>query len=138
MTLATLANLQTRFGDQVLLLLADRDNDGVIDAGVVEAQLQDADAEIVSLISGAVVIDMANPPLNLVRIACEIAIYKLYGANPPEDTRKRYDDCVKFLGLVARKERTLDGGALAPTAPSIAAVAAATESTPRRFSRDLS
>lgn len=137
MTLAVLANLQARYGDQVLILLADRDNDGVIDAGVVEAHLQDADAEIVSLISGGAVIDTANPPLNLVRIACVVTLYKLYGAQAPEDVRKQYDDAVKFLRLVAKGEASLDGGALTPTAPSANPRPAASESTPRRFTRSL-
>ena len=78
MTFATATDLEARFGSAELLQLADRENVGVVDAAVVEAHLQDADAEIVALIAGAVSIDAANPPLNLKRLACDIARYKLH------------------------------------------------------------
>lgn len=139
MTFAAVSDLRKRFGDQELLLLADRDNDGVLDAGVVEAHLQDADAEIVGLISQAVTIDPANVPLNLIRLACDIARYRLYGANPTEDVRSRYKDAVAQLRLIAQGLATLDGGAIAPTEPAenTSPRAAATEPGSRIFNRGL-
>lgn len=126
MTFASAQDLADRYGEQELLLVADRDNDGVMDAGVVAAALQDADAEIVSFIGQAVRIDPAKVPLNLKRLACDIARYRLYGASPTEDVRKRYDDAVSFLKRVAAGAATLDGGASAPaeaqTPPKPAAV----------------
>src|SRR5438874_1450997 len=115
MTFAALADLTARFGEQELLLLADRDNTGAVDPGVVEAHLQDADAEIVSLLAGAVAIDPLNVPLNLKRLACDIARYRLYGASVPEDVRDRYKDAVLQLQAIAAGKATLDGGAASPT-----------------------
>lgn len=135
MTFATVQDLQTRYGADELLMLADRDNDGVLDAGVVEAMLQDADAEIVSYIGQAVRIDPANVPLNLKRIACEIARYRLYGANPIEDARKRYEDAILFLKRVAEGKATLDGGDAAPTSTAPPSFAAATAPGERVFRR---
>ncbi len=139
MTFATLSDLQARFGDREIKLLADRDNDGVIDAGVVESALEDADAEIVSLIGQAVSIDTANLPRNLVRLACEIARFRLYGANVGEEVRKRYEDAVRQLRLIATGQATLDGGAAAPAEAANQAPlkAAATEPGSRVFRRGL-
>lgn len=139
MTFATVSDLQSRFGQLELLLLADRDNTGTIDPGVVEACLQDADAEIVSLIGKAVTIDQANVPLNLVRLACDIARYRLYGAGPTEDVRKRYEDAVKMLIRVANGDATLDGGPGAPTEAAVqtSPMAAATAPGSRIFTRGL-
>jgi phage gp36-like protein len=137
MTFATVADLTARFGAQELLLLADRDNTGAIDAGVVEAHLQDADAEIISLLAGSATIDTSNPPLNLKRLACDIARYRLHGQNVPEDVRTRYEDAVKFLRLVAAGGANLDGGAAAPTETTAPIRAAASEPGTRIFTRGL-
>lgn len=137
MTFASTSDMQTRYGDPEILLLADRDGDGVIDAGVVEAHLQDADAEIISELAGSVAIDTANPPLNLKRLACDIARYRLYGANPPDAVRKNYEDALKFLRLVRGGLASLDGGALTPQEPVAPPRPAATDPGTRIFKRGL-
>lgn len=137
MTFASVSDMQTRYGAQELLLLGDRDGSGALDAGVVEAHLQDADAEIVSELAGSVVIDTVNPPLNLKRLACDIARYRLYGANPPEAVRSNYKDAIAFLQRVRSGQASLDGGALTPQAPVAPPRAAATTSDERIFRRGL-
>lgn len=137
MTFASVDDLRLRYGDQELRLLADRDGDGVLDVGVVEAHLQDADAEIISELAGSVTIDPANPPLNLKRLACQIARYRLYGANPPEAPRKDYEDTLKFLRLVRDGKANLDGGASAPIKIPPSPRAAATAPGSRIFRRGL-
>lgn len=138
MTFAAIQDLQNRFGDQELRQLADRGGVGLLEAEVLAAVLADADAEIISLVAGGAIIDPANVPTNLVRIACDIARYRLYSNGaPPEDVRKRYDDAVKFLGLVRKGEAGLDGGAVTPTAPQASPKAAATCPGSRIFRRGL-
>ncbi|MCX7586544.1 gp436 family protein [Phenylobacterium sp. 58.2.17] len=137
MTFASVDDLRLRYGDQELLLLADRDRDGVIDADVVEAHLEDADAEIISELAGTVTIDPASPPLNLKRLACQIARYRLYGANPPEAPRKDYEDTLKFLRRVRAGEANLDGGAAAPIEIPPSPRAAAVTPGSRIFNRGL-
>lgn len=137
MTFASVADLQLRYGDRELMLLADRDGDGVLDVGVVEAHLQDADAEIVSELAGTVNIDPDSPPLNLKRLACQIARYRLYGPNPPEAPRKDYEDTLKFLRLVREGKANLDGGANAPIEIPPSPRAAAVTPGSRIFNRGL-
>ena len=137
MTFASVDDLRVRYGDQELTLLADRDGDGVVDAGVVEAHLEDADAEIISELAGAVTIDPANPPLNLKRLACQIARYRLYGANPPEAPRKDYEDTLRFLRLVRDGKASLDGGAASPIEIPQSPRAAAVVPGSRIFRRGL-
>lgn len=137
MTIATLPYLVDRFGSRLLLQLADRDNTGQIDEGVVEAALQEADGEIVGLLNGVVAIDAANPPIVLKAKAADIALYKLYSTSAPEDVRTRYEDALKFLRAVAKKEASLDGGAAAPTVTTQPLQAAASETPPRLFKRGL-
>lgn len=137
MTFATPADLASRYGDQELLLLADRDGDGVVDAGVVESHLADTDAEIVGLLAGSVRIDPTAVPLNLTRLACDICRYRLHGANPTDDVRARYKDAVDFLRRVAEGKASLDGGAAAPTQAQASPRPAASIVRPRLFSRDL-
>lgn len=137
MTFATVQDLVTRYGVQEITLLADRDGDQVIDPGVVEAVLADADAELVSELAGAVAINPAAPSRNLVRLSCQIARYRLYGANPPEAARDDYLDAIKFLRRVKAGEASLDGGPLAPTETQAPSLAAATAPGTRIFTRGL-
>jgi len=137
MTFATLSDLQTRYGEQEILLLTDRDGDQVVDAGVAEAALGDADAEIVSELAGSVSIDAGAPSRNLVRIACQIARYRLYGSNPTDAARNDYLDALKFLARVRKGEARLDGGAQNPTETQAPSLAAATEPGTRIFRRGV-
>jgi phage gp36-like protein len=137
MSFATVQDLQTRYGDQEILLLADRDGDGVIDAGVVETHLQDADSEIISELAGAVAIDAASPPLNLKRLACQIARYRLHGSNPTDAARNDYKDAIAFLRLVRDGKASLDGGAVSPEAVAQPSLAAASCPGSRIFKRGL-
>lgn len=138
MTFATAQALEARFGSAELLQLSDRENVGAMDEAVVDAALQDADAEIIGLLAGSVMIDAQDPPLNLVRLACDIARYRLYGAVAPEDVRKRYEDATAFLKRVAEGKATLDGGASAPTAPQASPRPAATDPGERVWKRGIS
>jgi len=137
MTFATLADMQARYDGRELLMLADRDGDGEIDAGVVAAHLQDADAEIISELAGTVTIDVSNPPLNLKRLACQIARYRLFGSNPTEAARNDYKDAIAFLRLVRDGKASLDGGADTPEAVAPPSFAAATCPGSRIFTRGL-
>ena len=137
MSFASVSDMQMRYGLEEILLLGDRDRDGVLDAGVVEAHLADADAEIISELAGAVAIDAASPPLNLKRLACQIARYRLYASNPPEAARNDYQDAIRFLRLVRDGKASLDGGSAAPAAVTPPSFAAVSEPGSRIFTRGL-
>lgn len=136
MALASIADMQTRFGDRELRLVAGRDGAGAF-AEVVAAALADAQAEIVGLVGQAVTLDLDNPPLNLIRVCCDIARYRLYASNPPEVARKNYEDAVAFLKRVADGKASLDGGAAAPAEVAKPSLAAAVVAPDRLFKRGI-
>lgn len=94
---ATEANLVARFGqevDQLKLMHASTST-------AVEDALQDATEEINGYIGGRYALPLPNVPSNLERMACDIARYRLYFQQPTEEVRKRYEDAISFLKLVA-------------------------------------
>lgn len=94
---ATEENLVARFGqevDQLKLMHASTST-------AVEDALQDATEEINGYIGGRYALPLPNVPSNLERMACDIARYRLYFQQPTEEVRKRYEDAISFLKLVA-------------------------------------
>lgn len=94
---ATEENLVARFGQEVdqLKLMHASTSTAVDDA------LQDATEEINGYIGGRYALPLPNVPSNLERMACDIARYRLYFQQPTEEVRKRYEDAISFLKLVA-------------------------------------
>ena len=90
-----LAKLTARFGDQLLLDLADRDGSGAVDAGVVDGAIADTDAVIDGYLAGRYKLPLATTPPLLADLAAAIAIYKLHTYEP--DT-KIAEDPVMDLG----------------------------------------
>lgn len=101
MSYATQADLETRFGAAEILQLADRDGDDIADSGVVAGALAEADAEIDAHLAGRYVLPLATVPAILVRLACDIARYRLMADNPLEEARKRYEDARRTLESLA-------------------------------------
>jgi phage gp36-like protein len=100
---ATEANLVARFGGEIdeLKLMHASASTAVQDA------LQDATEEINGYIGGRYPLPLPNVPSNLERMACDIARYRLYFQQPTEEVRKRYEDAVSFLKLVATNKTHL-------------------------------
>ena len=101
MSYATQADLEARFGASEVLQLADRDGNGAIDTGVLDMTLADTDAEIDAYLVGRYSLPLATVPSNLVRIACDIARYRLWKDMASEEVRQRYADAVRYLEKVA-------------------------------------
>lgn len=102
MTYATQADLETRFKHQELVELTDEANLGVIDAAAVAVALADADAEINGYLAGRYALPLTQTSPELVRLACDIARYKLYDARATELVKARYDDAIAKLRDVAK------------------------------------
>ena len=102
---ATVQELETRLGGtEALVTLADRDGDGVADAELVERALADAAAEIDSYLAGRYALPLPAVPAVLVRLACDMAVYRItcdYGAGLTEERRQRYEDAVSWLKRAA-------------------------------------
>lgn len=101
MPYATLADLTARFGDEELIQLTDRLGTGTVDAAVVQAALDEADAEIDAHLAGRHALPLVVVPPILVRLACDIARYRLMSDTPPEEARKRYEDARRLLESLA-------------------------------------
>lgn len=105
---ATQEDMVARFGEAELIELTDRENREVIVPDLVERALEDAEAEINSYLGSRYPLPLANPPKVLVRLACDIARYHLYGeTGHTEVVKERYESAVKMLRCFANGTATL-------------------------------
>lgn len=115
MTYATQSDMSDRFGAVELAQLTDRVNGAVIDATVLGRALTDADAEVDSYLARRYSLPLASTPVVVVRIAADIARYRLYDDAAPTQVRQRYEDAVSLLKRMASGDVQLAGStALAP------------------------
>lgn len=102
MAYATLAQLQTAFGAAEVLAVADRDHNGVLDTGVVEAALARADAVIDSYLASRYSTPISDTvPVAILNIALDLARYWLYDDAAPERVQDAYTEAVAWLKDVA-------------------------------------
>lgn len=96
---ATQADLVAQFGEREVMALADRDNLGTIDAGLVASALDDASAEIDGYLVGRYIVPLTAVSRLIVTYCCDIARYRLSGATVTEveTVRNRYKDALRFL-----------------------------------------
>lgn len=108
----TQASLITRFGTERITQLADRAGDGTIDADVVTAAIDDAEATIDGLLGGRYDLDSlhaVDPPL-VVSIALDLALVALAKGHNEQlidadsGFRRQYEDAMALLGQIARGE----------------------------------
>lgn len=130
MTYATQQNMLDRFGEREMVALSDRENTGVVDADVVTAALESADGEINAYISARYTLPMVNVPVIVRDFACDIARYRLCGAEvtETEEVRDRYNDAIKFfvnvskgvvkLGVDAEGDKAVPSGGVKTSSPS--------------------
>ncbi|MGK4302776.1 gp436 family protein [Shewanella xiamenensis] len=106
---ATPGNMLSRFGEQDLTLLTEREDSvpGEINLALLEQALSDASAEIDGYIAGRYVLPLTTVPAVLERNCCDIARYFLYGDKAPEQVEKRYTAVVKFLTAVSKGDISL-------------------------------
>lgn len=104
MAYATQADIVARYGEPDLLVIADRDNDQVVDVDVVARALEDAAAEIDTYVSAKYSLPLPTIPDVLVRINVDIAVYRLStdAAQATEERRQRYEDCIALLKDISK------------------------------------
>ena len=122
MAYAALVDLQIRYGEAEILQLSDRDSDGGHDSGVIDAALADASGEMDGYLSVRYSLPLAQVPIMLSRICCDIARYRLWSDDATDQIRKRYEDAIADLGKIASGAIQLplgddDAAAVVPATP---------------------
>lgn len=105
MSYASAAELATRVGADRLIEITDRDANGVGDDPMIDQALADADAEIDGYLAARYRLPLPTVPAVLVRIACDIALYRLLTLRRMgdiEDARVRYEDARRLLESISR------------------------------------
>lgn len=133
MTYATQQNLTDRFGETELLQLADRDDDGAVDAAIVAAALGEADALIDSYVGRRYDLPLASVPPVLTNLACAIARHLLHKDFPTEAVRKAYEDALRVLREISTGTAVLDVGGSEPAGNEVVVL---TDGPDKVFGRD--
>jgi len=107
MTYATQSDLETRFRNQELIELTDEASTGEIDAAAMAVVLADTDAEINGYLASRYSLPLTQTSPELVRLACDIARYRLYDTNATEQVKARYDDAIRKLRDVSAGKASL-------------------------------
>ncbi len=98
---ASTQDMIDRFGQTELLELTDRERSGLIDQTVLQRALDDAGDELDTYVGNRYTLPLAQVPPVLVRLACDVARYRLYDDQAPPEIRTRYQDVVALMGKVA-------------------------------------
>lgn len=109
MPYATPQDMMNQFGERELTSLTDRENVGVIDEALLLKALESAEGEINAYVAAKYELPMVNVPVIVRDYACDIARYRLCGAEVTETEviRTRYEDAIKFFARVAKGDVTL-------------------------------
>lgn len=130
---ATTQDLIDRFGQDAVLVAADRDRDGALDQTVIDKALLDADAEIDTYVGQQYQLPLPIVPRILTKLAVDLAFDTL---SPEADTatenrRTRREKAVQLLKSIAKGDVSLGIQQDSPVRikPSIS-------SSPRRWTRN--
>ena len=97
MSYCNLDDLRIRYTPNRVNNLIDRNNDGSVDPGVVDARAQDAVGTIHSYLSGRYALPFPVTPPAIKPICCAIVWYLLHMGNAPEGVEKSYEAAIKEL-----------------------------------------
>jgi phage gp36-like protein len=109
MTYATQTDMTDRFGATELARRTNRTDGSTIDTVVLGRALADADAEIDGYLATRYSLPLPSTPPVLVRLACDMARYRLFEDGAPETVRVRYQDSVSLLKRMSSGEVQLAG-----------------------------
>ena len=134
MAYATQADMDKRYGEQLLVELTDRalEPAGEIDAAILSAALDDASALIDSYAGKRYKLPISPAPIVLRNVCCALAFYDLHRGRYAEETRVAYDDALRTLTNISNGTIKLD---VAGTEPQSAGAQIGYSEAPRQFSR---
>lgn len=131
----TLQDLIDRYGEVVMLGVADRDSDGEYDTDAVDRAITDASETIDSYLAKRYALPLPSIPAPLKRICGDIVLYLLSSdGTVTDEKRKRYEDAINFLKALAKGDASL-GAALEQDSNNNVGQVEMT-SSPRLFSRN--
>lgn len=119
MAYATADDMIAEFGEREVIALTDRDNLGYVDTPLLEDRLDKATAEIETYLVGRYAVPLSVVSPLITTYCCDIARYRLSGAQVTEvdAVRNRYKDAIRFLEAV--RDGKIDLGAnVAPATDS--------------------
>lgn len=117
MPYASKQDMIDRFGEAELMQITDRTSMGVIGDDVILQAQKDGDAEIDSYLRPQYKLPLAQVPSNLVRLACDIYRYYLYGNLVPDYAQKRYDAAISTLNKISAGKLDLNEDSSGTGAP---------------------
>lgn len=133
MAYATQTHLEDAFGADEVLQIADRDRDGLPDAGFVDAALDRADSLIDGYLAGRYALPVSPVPPVLTAAACDLARYWLYDDAAPDRVRQAFEDAMVYLQAVAAGKVLLQ---LPAAAAGVSAGSPDWDAPPRLFSAE--
>lgn len=108
MSYATQQDIIDKYGEAELVVSSDHNLIGEVDTAVVNRALVDAGDEIDTYLAGRYTLPLNPVPPVLKPLAVDIALYKMSTAPAvTEEKRKRYDDALGLLKMIARGEISL-------------------------------
>lgn len=109
MAYATIAQFVEAYTEREAVALTNSDDPAAEYVNQISLQraLDDATAEIDSYLSGRYSLPFASAPKVLTFHCLNIARYRLSMVAPGEDVRKRYEDTLKFLAMLAKGDVSL-------------------------------
>lgn len=116
MTYASLDQLVERYGEELLLTLADRASSpaGMVDRLIVERALVGADSVVNASLAVRYRLPLAEVPDVVLDCALAIAIYKLHRYSPEDKIKDEYNQALKDLGDLAKGAKKLDLAGVEP------------------------
>jgi phage gp36-like protein len=125
MAYAIAQNFIDAFGQRETLMLTNLDNPNAvaIDPVPLNKALDDATAEIDTYIGSRYILPLNSTPSVVNRYCLDIARYMLDRIRSREDVRLRYEDALKWLGMLASGKVSIGadllGASISQTAPSL-------------------
>ncbi|MBF0424819.1 MAG: DUF1320 domain-containing protein [Magnetococcales bacterium] len=99
---ANVNDMVSRFGEAEMAQRSDLVAGTTLDAAVIGQALADATAEMDGYLATRYTLPLSPQPTVLNRTCCDIARYLLWGDNPLEMVRERYQNAIRMLEAVAK------------------------------------
>lgn len=133
MNYATQQDMIDRYGLNELVQLTDHAGANTVNAAVLELALGDAQATVDGYLRTAYQLPLSVVPAELVRVACDLARYYLFGDAAPERVKTRRDEAMAWLRDVSAGRVALGINAATGTAPVAVVSGIRSSAAPRVF-----